>query len=184
MSFSLTHPTPTPHRRARDGRDYAGLALAHWHEADGINVEFEHAWAASSDVGVRLMRGDAWFRTHGLDHPEAERARRTYNRLLEQQHRLLFEVKAKYVSLWLRVCAVYGALREHDDVDGWLELHAPGVTENTPTAFWARLQPDRAPPFTTFPPPPEASHIEPGFHTREQLEAWMHRDEGRTGRNG
>lgn len=185
-SFSLTHPDPPkvqalgmqPSRYygTYDPRDYANEALTNWLDAQLASHDLDDALAESSTVGQRLIDGDHWVREHGPSNPDWERAQRLHVKLHNRQKELLGIIKFRYVRLWLRCCAVFGCLNLIDDPDGWIATHAPGRFTNDPKAIWHALQPERTPPFQSF-PPNEAWYVGGAFETQDQLDVWVSRKE-------
>ena len=174
--FSLTHPAPTAPRRNGNSDHWAGEAITRWLDAQLVSHDLDAACAAGAEIGKRLLNGDLWLKRHGDDHPKAGAARRMHTRLVEAQRESVIRQRHLYVKTWLEACALHGALNQVDDAEAWLAKHAPGVPDNTPRAIWHALQPERSPPFQTYPPTVEAYYVEHGFQTQEQLTAWMHRE--------
>lgn len=180
MSFSLTHPEPSkpaPPRGMFQPRNYAEDALTHWLDAQIISHDLDTAIADAETVGNRIVKGDLWLKERGPSNPDYERAKRQLRRLETRQAKLLFEVKGLYVRLYLACCAVYGSCALLDDPQAWVDEYAGGQwVHSNHRAVWNALQPDRRPPFTHYPPPDHAWHIDP-FTTFGSLERWMQRNE-------
>ena len=174
-NFSLTHPEPRTARQPHGGRDWSMEAHDRLLDIEHANLDFEEALTASSATADRLFKGDMWLRRNGNNHPKAQQARKVHNGLIGTQQQQLHILKARFVRLWLCVCALHGTLNQTADPQAWLDKHAPQIPANTPQALWKAYQPERSPPFTTW-PCDEAYYIDNRPFTYETLTRWMHRE--------
>lgn len=181
--FSLTHPDPVKPQRRNDGRDYAAEAIDRWLDCQSANLDFEESYAELGAVSNRLVKGDIWLREHGPSNPKHAQAQRTHARLSRKQAVLLQEVKLRYVTIYIRVCALHGTLNmlAPEELDAWIDKNAGHLFTNDVRSIWESLQPDRMIPFKgVYPEPTQTRHIDNGFQTPEQLNQWMHRTNGET----
>ncbi len=182
-SFSLTHPEPSTAKQAPRSdsfqkRDYASEAITHWLDAKIVSHDLDEAMQQGVVLSERVRNGELWLRERGPSNPDYKRAQRQHDRLCRRQSDNLMEIKWLYVKLYLRVCNVHGCLNQVADPDKWIRKHGGGGFQNDVISIWHALQPERKPPFRSYPPPDGAYYVESGFTSHAILNAWMTRQEG------